>query len=876
MSHRWKVLFAAVLAAGLSPTALGAPPAKGRFQPDPDLPPDLGVPYVIVTSEELAPVFRRLAEWKRSTGMPAQVVTVEWLQRSAYYPGVDLPERLYRLLQDLRLNWRTRWVLLGGGVDAVPTQRIRAYKQALGGNQIACDVYYADVLPEERDDPDRIGAYGWNGNGDRHIGEADRDGFDLVEDLCVGRVPAETLEEAEAFLDKYLAYVHAKDKDTAWCSRALVVGARQFEQRQDEVAKLFRELGGDGYAAELVVERKPQPIQAISDELNKGYAFFDFFCHGCPAHFWACDDHTSWGVNQVKVLRNEGRYPVVFANSCDTNEFEKDVCLGSLMVLQPKAGGIAYVGYSHLSFGSDVNHQIWRRLFSGDCPELGRAVVEAKRAVEQDVWVRQVLQLLGDPEMWVRTGAPFAPAISGERLAVNVPARVTVADALGKPVRRARVFVEGAGVFLVGLTDESGIAHLPAPGRPGPVRIGVLAQNGRPSEKKALVLSKTPADALAVARPLLAIDDAANEAGDEVAEEAPEQPPAKAEDDGGITEDGSGEAPEDQPPAVAPRADEGATRLRGNAMKDLNPGETVRFVFSWPKDAPLPGGELTLEFEDDPFVKAVAGPERVEGGAAFRVHATRRTPAWHQAWATLRWKAQGEAWAWTYRQPVEGPSLTCVAVAVDDADGNRDKRIGWEDAGKRIRFSVGLYNGGTQAATGVKVVATTSDPAVTLLKDAVSLGAVALEEVAHPNRTFEFQLAPDYDGHAITFGLAIEDARKNRWAGRLQFTTPPAPPILLVAEAGVRHVTLSWTPGGSDGVVGYHVYRAASARGPWTRLTERPLRGAMRFPDATVKPATEYAYAVTSVTADGLESRHSAPVAAVTLSKLPKRRDAAK
>jgi len=833
MRHGWKILLTALLAGVLSPAAHGAPTAKGRFQPDPRLPEELGVPYVIVTSEELAPVFRRLAEWKTSTGMPAQVVTVEWLAKSAYYPGVDLPERLYRLLQDLRLNWHTRWVLLGGGVDAVPTQRIRAFRQGFGGNQISSDVYYTDVLPAEPDDPDKIETYGWNGNGDRYIGEAGTDGFDLVQEIYVGRVPAETPEEAEAFLDKYFAYAEAKDKDKAWCSRALVVGAKQFEQRQDQVAKLFREVGGEGYAAELVVERKPKPIQAISDELNKGYAFFDFFCHGCPAHFWACDDHTSWGVNQVKLLKNEGRYPVVFANSCDTNEFEKEVCLGSLMVLQPKAGGIAYVGYSHVSFGSDIDQPIWRWLFSGDCPELGRAIAEAKRAVSQDVWVLQVLQLLGDPEMWVRTGAPFTPTVPEMRLAANVPARIAVADAQGKPVRHARVFVEGTGVALVGLTDESGVAHLPPPSRSGSVRVRVLAQNGLPCEEKTWIATKTPEDAIAVAQPRLTIDDTVTEAVDEA---------------------------------------EGAARLRGNARKDLNPGETVRFVFSWPHDPPPSDGTLTLRFEDDPFVAALGEPERTEDGAAFRVHASRRSPAWHQAWATLRLKAHGEVWTWTYRQPVEGPSLTCVAVTVDDSDGNRDKRIGWEDAGKKIRFSIGLYNSGTQNASGVKVVATTSDPAVTLLKDTIPAGTIALEEVAQPRHSIEFQLAPDYDGHAITFDLAIEDSRENRWAGRLEFTTPPAPPLLPVAETGLRRVTLSWTPGGSEGVVGYHVYRAARARGPWTRLTDRPVRGATRYPDATVKPATAYFYVVTSVTADGLESRYSEPVEATTLSPLPRRR----
>jgi len=86
------------------------------------------------------------------------------------------------------------------------------------------------------------------------------------------------------------------------------------------------------------------------------------------------------------------------------------------MILQPKAGGIAYIGYSNLSFGSPVDQEIYRRLFSGDCPELGRAIVDGKKKVTQDVWVQQVLQLMGEPEMWVRTAAPFVPKVSGERL----------------------------------------------------------------------------------------------------------------------------------------------------------------------------------------------------------------------------------------------------------------------------------------------------------------------------------------------------------------------------------------------------------------------------------------------------------------------------
>ncbi|MCC6740234.1 MAG: hypothetical protein IT452_14405, partial [Planctomycetia bacterium] len=47
--------------------AAQSPP--GRFQPDPKLPADQGVPYVVLTSDELAPAFQKIAEHKRSVGL---------------------------------------------------------------------------------------------------------------------------------------------------------------------------------------------------------------------------------------------------------------------------------------------------------------------------------------------------------------------------------------------------------------------------------------------------------------------------------------------------------------------------------------------------------------------------------------------------------------------------------------------------------------------------------------------------------------------------------------------------------------------------------------------------------------------------------------
>lgn len=538
--------------------------ANGRFAPDPKLPPDQGVPYVILTRDALVPAFQKLADFKRSLGLPAQIISLDAVAKSPAYPGVDLPEKIHFLLKDLRLNWRTRWVVLGGDVDLVPPQKIRAWNGTHGGNQVACDVYYSDVLPTELTDGDAVENYSWTTG--KWIGDRTAGTFDLVPELYVGRIPVETPAEADAYLEKYFEYCFPTGKDSAWLSRAVVVGANEFKVNQDLVAGLFRELGGSGFTADLLIEKAPDPIKAISEELGKGCAFFDFLCHGCPAHFWAKDDRTSWGVVQLKDVKNEGRYPIVFANSCDTAEFDKPNCLAVKFLTQPRSGAVAYLGYTQVCFQSPVNKELYRRLFSGTCPQLGRALAEAKGTLARDTWMNQILNLFGEPEMWVRTGAPVQVKLGEERFAANVPARAKVTDGVGRPIPAARLALEGAGWLVSAETGADGAAILPPPPKPGAARLVVVAQNATRFEKKVTVDAKPPEGfSKAVARPALAIDDSV--------------------DDGG---------------------------LRGNNQKDLNPGETVKLVFTWPKEQGPPPGTWSLE-SASPFVKATAPVQAADG-----------------------------------------------------------------------------------------------------------------------------------------------------------------------------------------------------------------------------------------------------------------------
>src|SRR5205823_5371245 len=49
-----------------------------------------------------------------------------------------------------------------------------------------------------------------------------------------------------------------------------------------------------------------------------------------------------------------------------------------------------------------------------------------------------------------------------------------------------------------------------------------------------------------------------------------------------------------------------------------------------------------------------------------------------------------------------------------------------------------------------------------------------------------------------------------------------APPANIVTKTNAGRINLDWSPS-SDSVVGYHVYGATNANGPFTRLTPKPV-----------------------------------------------------
>jgi hypothetical protein len=89
----------------------------------------------------------------------------------------------------------------------------------------------------------------------------------------------------------------------------------------------------------------------------------------------------------------------------------------------------------------------------------------------------------------------------------------------------------------------------------------------------------------------------------------------------------------------------------------------------------------------------------------------------------------------------------------------------------------------------------------------------------------------------------------------------PQGPSRLVATPGATSMLLSWIPGQTRGLTGYHVYKGASPDAITTRLTTTPITGQAYALYAATEPGlAEGAYFAVSAVVDGTETALSTPV----------------
>jgi len=244
------------------------------------------------------------------------------------------------------------------------------------------------------------------------------DGTNIIRDsmnLCVGRIPAYTIDQAAAYVDKVERYMMNDDLGE-WKNRVIFLADdgdnNEHVRGADTVANLTaetykglmtRKLYFDSYTQEVTTQGESYPVlkKEFDDYIKEGVAVINYMGHGGYANL-ANEQILSYTDMQEMVNR---RLPLWVTGTCNFSRFDdtKDSG-GETLLLNPRGGSIAMVSTTRTVYSSQnmkFNLELSKRLLQ-DGMTIGEAVREAKneRAKVGDM-NRLSFVLLGDPALRV-------------------------------------------------------------------------------------------------------------------------------------------------------------------------------------------------------------------------------------------------------------------------------------------------------------------------------------------------------------------------------------------------------------------------------------------------------------------------------------------
>ncbi|MFO7942590.1 MAG: C25 family cysteine peptidase [Bacillota bacterium] len=294
---------------------------------------------LILTPDEFYHSLVPLRDWKNATGISTHIMTLSSIERDARFSGSrDIAERVKRAIAHAYENHDTRYVMLVGDGDQFPVRYFKTGRQNVSWGVVhpITDLYYACLF-------DTNGSFDdWDGNGNGIIGEwwapvsegdwADNfvqmniDNCSVKPDVALGRVPASTVEEVEAYVSKVIEYEdnssHAYENVVVWN------GPTDFRSDHLELDLVVEDIFSDfnvskhyrpgeygSWDSDEQREYRQQWRTGLGSDLGQGATFAVYFGHG---------SRTSMGVlrrEDLQGLTNVGVYPVFVASACDTAKF---------------------------------------------------------------------------------------------------------------------------------------------------------------------------------------------------------------------------------------------------------------------------------------------------------------------------------------------------------------------------------------------------------------------------------------------------------------------------------------------------------------------------------------------------------------------------
>ncbi len=208
-------------------------------------------------------------------------------------------------------------------------------------------------------------------------------GDDILPDMNVGRLPANTVAETEVMVNKILQYETLTPED-AWTKNVLFVadnlegGGGNFYELSDAIADGYadppantRKLLPEEYTRTKVYQGQTCPTQnpsvdcreEIIDAINAGALMVSYIGHGSKT-FWA-SEHL-YDIDAIQELTNGEKMPIMLPMTCNEGYFhEPKVGVESTSEAGLRyANGGAVASWAPTGFGLSTGHDYLERGFS--------------------------------------------------------------------------------------------------------------------------------------------------------------------------------------------------------------------------------------------------------------------------------------------------------------------------------------------------------------------------------------------------------------------------------------------------------------------------------------------------------------------------------
>ncbi len=271
-------------------------------------------------------------------------------------------------------------------------------------------------------------------------------GDDIIPDIAIGRISCETISQAEILVNKIINY--PVDYDKMWKQDILLIGAGQNEA--DEQSYKFNDKSvlleteyvlPAGYSTSKVFRypNKPAyvPFQGdgprIRSEINEGVSLVNFYGHG-GGYQW----DLVFNDDDIFVLENEDRLPIVSSVTCYTAHYDNQEAFGEIFNRVANRGCIGFWGNTGLTiwgYGLVLSESLFRALFLDENYVIGDAINYSKITIagnNPNVYDNDHIALftyLGDPA--IKLAIPEKPDFRIKSAYIDLsPERPLVTDSM--------------------------------------------------------------------------------------------------------------------------------------------------------------------------------------------------------------------------------------------------------------------------------------------------------------------------------------------------------------------------------------------------------------------------------------------------------------